>query len=204
MKQAEGIVTALTKDGKVQVAIRTDDTLPGCSSRTERCHCAGGTSSLVIKVSNRAGAGVGDNVSVLFKSGAVLKSVGILLGIPMIGFIGGAIFANYLYEESTLSQRGAFVAGAVCFGLAVLMAVLVYRHLAEDIQPYIDHVIALKPATQGTIDPVCGMEVDPAKAAAKIDYEGKPYFFCNAGCLEAFIREPSRYLVPADCPRLSP
>jgi len=46
------------------------------------------------------------------------------------------------------------------------------------------------------------MEVDPARAAVKIDYEGKTYFFCNAGCLEAFIREPSRYLVPADCPRV--
>jgi YHS domain-containing protein len=39
------------------------------------------------------------------------------------------------------------------------------------------------------------MEVDPARAAVKIDYEGKTYFVCNAGCLEAFIREPSRYLV---------
>jgi len=39
------------------------------------------------------------------------------------------------------------------------------------------------------------MKVDPARAAAKIDYEGKTYFFCNAVCLGAFIREPSRYLV---------
>ncbi len=204
MKQAEGVVTAIAEDGKAQVAIRTDNTLPGCSSRntlpgcssrTEHCHCSEGTSSLVIKVSNRAGAGVGDNVSVLFKSGAVLKSVSIVIGIPMIGIIVGGILGNYLYEESGLSQRGAFVAGAVCFGLAVLIAVAVYRHLAEDIQPYIDHVIAGKPAAQGTIDPVCGMEVDPAKAGAKIDYEGKTYSFCDAGCLEAFIREPSRYLV---------
>jgi YHS domain-containing protein len=157
---------------------------------------------LAISVSNRAGAGVGDNVSVLFKSGAVLKSVSILIGIPMIGIIVGGIFGNYLYEESALSQRAAFVAGAVCFALAVLIAVIVYRHLAEDIQPYIDHVIAATPATQGMIDPVCGMEVDPAKAAAKIDYEGKTYHFCNAACLEAFVREPSRYLVPADCPRV--
>jgi len=201
MKQAEGVVTAIAEDGKAQVAIRTDDNLPGCSSRTEHCHCSEGTSSLVIKVSNRAGAGVGDNVSVLFKSGAVLKSVSIVIGIPMIGIIVGGILGNYLYEESGLSQRGAFVAGAVCFGLAVLIAVAVYRHLAEDIQPYIDHVIAGKPAAQGTIDPVCGMEVDPAKAGAKIDYEGKTYSFCDAGCLEAFIREPTRYLVPADCPR---
>jgi YHS domain-containing protein/positive regulator of sigma E activity len=195
MKQAEGVVTAIAEDGKAQVAIRTDDTLPGCSSRTEHCHCSEGTSSLVINVSNRAGAGVGDNVSVLFKSGAVLKSVSILIGIPMIGIIVGGILGNYLYEESGLSQRGAFLAGAACFGFALLLAVIIYRQVSEDIQPYIDRVVAQKPATQGTIDPVCGMAVDPAKAGAKIDYEGKTYSFCDAGCLEAFIREPSRYLV---------
>ena len=202
MKQAEGIVTAFTKDGKVQVAIRTDDTLPGCSSRTEHCHCSEGPSSLVIQVPNRAGAGVGDNVSVLFKSGAVLKSVLILLGIPMMGILAGGILGNFLYETSRLSQGGAFVAGTVCLGVAVLIAFTIYRHFSEDIQPYIDRVIALKPDPQGTRDPVCGMQVDSAKAAAKIDYGGKTYLFCNAGCLEAFIREPSKYLAPADCPRL--
>jgi len=204
MKQTEGIVTAIAEGEKARVAIRTDNALPGCSSKTEHCHhCSEGTSSLVIKVSNKAGAGVGDNVSVLFKSGAVFKSVLILLGIPMIGILVGAFLGNSLYDSSRLSQGGALLAGAAFFVLALLLAVMVYRHFSEDIQPYIDRVIALKPATQGTVDPVCGMEVDPAKAAVKIDYEGKPYFFCNAGCLEAFIREPSRYLVSRDCPRLN-
>ena len=203
MKQAQGIVTAIAEQGKAQVAILTDDTLPGCSSKTEHCHhCSEGTSSLVITVSNNAGAGVGDNVSVFFKSGAVLKSVLILLGIPMIGILVGAVLGNSLYENSRLSQEGAFVAAAACFGFAVLLAVIVYRRCSEDIQPYIDRVIALKPATQGTIDPVCGMAVDPARAAVKIDYEGRTYFFCKAGCLEAFIREPSKYLVTTDCLRL--
>jgi len=203
MKQAQGIVTAIAEQGKAQVAILTDDTLPGCSSKTEHCHhCSEATFSLVITVSNNAGAGVGDNVSVFFKSGAVLKSVLILLGIPMIGILVGAVLGNSLYENSRLSQEGAFVAGAACFGFAVLLAVIVYRRFSEDIQPYIDRVIALKPATQGTIDPVCGMAVDPARAAVKIDYEGRTYFFCKAGCLEAFIREPSKYLVTTDCLRL--
>jgi YHS domain-containing protein/positive regulator of sigma E activity len=204
MKQAQGIVTAIPEDGKAQVAILTDDTLPGCSSKTEHCHhCSEGTSSLVVKVSNKAGAGIGDNVSVLFKSGAVLKSVAILLGIPMTGILMGAILGNSLYETSRLSQGGAFLAGAGCFGFAVFAAFLTYRHFSEDIQPYIDHVIAVRSAVQGTLDPVCGMKVDPAEAAAKIDYEGRTYFFCNAGCLEAFIQEPSRYLVASNCPQLS-
>jgi YHS domain-containing protein/positive regulator of sigma E activity len=204
MKQAQGIVTEIAEHGKAQVSILTDDTLPGCSSRTEHCHhCSEGSSSLVIKVTNRAGAGMGDHVSVLFKPGAVVKSVLILLGIPMIGILVGAILGNSLYENSMLSEGGAFLSGTACFSFAVLLAYLTYMRFSGDLQPYIDQVIALKPATQGTIDPVCGMEVDPARAAVKIDYEGKTYFFCNAGCLEAFIREPSRYLLAADCPRLN-
>jgi len=196
MKQARGIVTAIDDQGEARVSIRTDDSLPGCSSKSEHCHhCSEGTSSLIIKVSNKAEAGVGDNVSVLFKSGAVLKSAMILLGIPMIGIFAGAILGDSLYRTSTLSQEGAFLAGALCFGLALVIAFMTYRRFSKDLQPYIDQVIALKSAARGTIDPVCGMEVDPERAAVKIDYEGRTYFFCNAGCLEAFIREPSRYLL---------
>jgi YHS domain-containing protein/uncharacterized membrane protein YraQ (UPF0718 family) len=43
-------------------------------------------------------------------------------------------------------------------------------------------------------DPVCGMTVDPATAAAVRSYEGRNYFFCATGCAEAFEAEPARYL----------
>ncbi len=43
-------------------------------------------------------------------------------------------------------------------------------------------------------DPVCGMMVDPAKAAAKFDYQGKTYYFCNPGCLKKFQANPDVYL----------
>jgi Cu+-exporting ATPase len=44
------------------------------------------------------------------------------------------------------------------------------------------------------IDPVCGMKVDPAKPAGKIDYRGKTYYFCSQHCLHAFKKEPANYL----------
>ena len=44
-----------------------------------------------------------------------------------------------------------------------------------------------------TIDPVCGMTVDPAKAAGNHVYEGVAYSFCSRGCLEKFQRDPRRY-----------
>jgi Cu+-exporting ATPase len=42
-------------------------------------------------------------------------------------------------------------------------------------------------------DLVCGMDVDPAKKQTLV-HGGKDYFFCCAGCLEKFRREPEKYL----------
>ncbi len=50
-----------------------------------------------------------------------------------------------------------------------------------------------KPATLEK-DPVCGMAVDPAKAEAKFEYDGKTYYFCCAGCREKFAAAPDKYL----------
>ena len=43
-------------------------------------------------------------------------------------------------------------------------------------------------------DPVCGMQVDPVKAAEKSAFSGQTYFFCSAGCRSKFEAEPERYL----------
>lgn len=43
------------------------------------------------------------------------------------------------------------------------------------------------------VDPVCGMEIEKAKAAAKLDHRGKTYFFCAPGCKVQFERNPDKY-----------
>jgi len=43
-------------------------------------------------------------------------------------------------------------------------------------------------------DPVCGMEVDEKKAAAKSEHMGKTYYFCALGCKKAFDENPKKYL----------
>src|SRR5262245_66557509 len=45
-----------------------------------------------------------------------------------------------------------------------------------------------------SIDPVCGMDVKPLSAAGSIDFDGKTYFFCSAGCLEKFRSAPRNYV----------
>ncbi len=53
-------------------------------------------------------------------------------------------------------------------------------------------------------DPVCGMTVDPARAAATSEHGGKTYYFCSAGCAKKFGSDPEKYLAapqPVQLPR---
>jgi len=45
-------------------------------------------------------------------------------------------------------------------------------------------------------DPVCGMRVDPDKAAAQYDHDGKTYYFCSTHCAKKFSADPKAYLKP--------
>jgi len=46
-------------------------------------------------------------------------------------------------------------------------------------------------------DPVCGMMVDPAKAAGQHEYKGALYYFCNSSCLARFKASPEKFLTPS-------
>ena len=41
-------------------------------------------------------------------------------------------------------------------------------------------------------DPVCGMEVDTAKAL-KSEYKNKTYYFCSKACKDKFDKNPAEY-----------
>lgn len=42
-------------------------------------------------------------------------------------------------------------------------------------------------------DVVCGMQVDPAKAPARSEYNGKTYYFCAQICKTKFDQNPQQY-----------
>jgi Cu+-exporting ATPase len=44
------------------------------------------------------------------------------------------------------------------------------------------------------VDPVCGMQVDPAKSKGSFDYKGTTYHFCGVRCLEKFKNDPDGVL----------
>ena len=48
------------------------------------------------------------------------------------------------------------------------------------------------------IDPVCRMVVSPGRARARIEEDGREYFFCSVNCRDSFLRDPERYI--ALCP----
>jgi YHS domain-containing protein len=56
-----------------------------------------------------------------------------------------------------------------------------------------------------SVDPVCGMMVDPDRAAGRVDHNGKTYFFCSRGCVAKFTAEPEQYPLAnvSRCTRLS-
>src|SRR5215510_11070657 len=54
----------------------------------------------------------------------------------------------------------------------------------------------LSPASSESvmIDPICGMEVEPSKAAGNQVYDGQTYFFCSHHCLAKFKEEPEKFM----------
>jgi adenylate cyclase len=42
-------------------------------------------------------------------------------------------------------------------------------------------------------DPVCGMELDPSRAASEVTWEGSTYWLCSPDCLQRFAASPHRF-----------
>ena len=51
-------------------------------------------------------------------------------------------------------------------------------------------------SSRTVIDPVCGMQVDPAATAHHALHAGKEFHFCSARCRERFIEAPQQYAAP--------
>jgi Cu+-exporting ATPase len=59
------------------------------------------------------------------------------------------------------------------------------RHIIENIRSR---------RTEMEKDVVCGMQVDPAKAAGSSQYSGNTYYFCSKGCKTKFDANPAQYV----------
>ncbi len=52
---------------------------------------------------------------------------------------------------------------------------------------------AAQSGSDKAVDPVCGMTVVKARAAATFDYKGSTYYFCSTSCKDAFAKDPAKY-----------
>lgn len=57
---------------------------------------------------------------------------------------------------------------------------------------------AQQKAADTAVDLVCGMTVKKAEAKATFEHMGTTYYFCSAGCKEAFAKDPAKYLAKAE------
>ena len=48
------------------------------------------------------------------------------------------------------------------------------------------------------LDPVCGMDVNPASAEAQSECGGVTFYFCSVACKEKFDRNPAQYMDATD------
>jgi YHS domain-containing protein len=83
-----------------------------------------------------------------------------------------------------------------------VIAIADWYHLEGDRIASIRTILDTGPFTarvseEGAVDPVCGMTVAKASAAATRTVGGVTFYFCNSGCAEAFDRQPERYLPAA-------
>ena len=44
------------------------------------------------------------------------------------------------------------------------------------------------------IDPVCGRQVEPSRAAGESAFQQQTYYFCSQDCKAKFDREPLKYI----------
>lgn len=45
-------------------------------------------------------------------------------------------------------------------------------------------------------DPVCGMQIDPSRAAGRAEYAGATFYFCSQSCAAKFQSDPAHYVHP--------
>src|SRR5947209_1510238 len=54
--------------------------------------------------------------------------------------------------------------------------------------------LEMSPDPHAALDPVCGMMVKPATAAAQVVHDGTTYYFCSVSCSQKFAANPAQYL----------
>ena len=106
-----------------------------------------------------------------------------------------------LMEERQVRRLPVVDEGGACCGI-VSQADLALR-MANGVCAYVVREISrpaptpAQPTPSMATDPVCGMRISTAAAAATEPFGSETYYFCSAGCHERFNQRPEDYVAPA-------
>ena len=122
-------------------------------------------------------------IGIPIAAGALYPAFGILLS-PMIG--AAAMAVSSLSVVSNANRLRSFKMPPLNVPVSLIevnpKVEVSERKLQEDIE-----MATVK-------DLVCGMEIDPKTAAAKLDHKGKTYYFCALSCRDKFKANPEKYI----------
>ncbi len=144
MPKYEGLIASVKGNGKAEVVIEpVSSGIPGASPRVNRhvCHCATDGSTLMIEALNRAGAAVGDRVTVSRDTSGILKNAAALLGIPLTGLTAGIALAAVLTHGFAIHMIGGIIAVAVSFLLGIGIGVSVFKRVSAGGLPVIEQIV---------------------------------------------------------------
>ena len=141
MAQEKGLVTSITEDGWAQVETDRNDACSNCGSCRVSFGC---NSEMTIKAINRAGAGVGDLVSIHLSSGTIMKSAASLYLIPVAGLISGAFIGDSLSTRLAISETSTIALLSLAgFILGFIITALISRWMSDrrTLSPIITRII---------------------------------------------------------------
>jgi sigma-E factor negative regulatory protein RseC len=116
MAKKKGRVIGISQDGWAKVITERGDACNNCEA-AQFCHSIADCSKLETNVLNKAGAEVGDLVTVDLSSKMVFKGALILYIVPVAGLLSGAITGTGLSPKLAISETAASMA----FGFAGLI-----------------------------------------------------------------------------------
>lgn len=126
-------------------------------------------------------------------------------GPPYLAFVASKTKAGkvmeYLREKGVALDRLSRIKAPAGLDLgAVSSEEIAVSILAEIVQLRSQAAIRAKPLAVEAAkakDPICGMTVDIGAARYKTQYEGTWFYFCSAGCQQAFEKNPAHYTAPS-------
>lgn len=199
MAQGHGFVTSVREDGWAQVVTERKDACENCGA-SHCCVSFGTKSEMLAMALNKAGAKEGDYVSLILRSGILLKAAAVMYLIPVIGLVLGAAMGSGLNTGLPISETtSVIVFGFAGLFLGFIITALMSKWMSgnSNLTPVISRII--NQGVQDThevtvIDPVCKMTVNLAEKPESFSYKNKDYYFCSQNCRESFIKDPERYL----------